>query len=101
MTIAVYPGTFDPITSGHEDLMRRAAKLYDMDTIVRVNKGGYSEYVKPFECDATGIMVPHITSADEARSVVDMVRCRPMGSKALDAGNMALVAILSVILVIH
>jgi 4-hydroxy-2-oxoheptanedioate aldolase len=66
----------------------RAAKLYDMDTIVRVNKGGYSEYVKPFECDATGIMVPHITSADEARNVVDMVRCRPLGSKPLDAGNM-------------
>jgi 4-hydroxy-2-oxoheptanedioate aldolase len=66
----------------------RAAKLYDMDTIVRVNKGGYSEYVKPFECDATGIMVPHIISADEARNVVDMVRCRPLGSKALDAGNM-------------
>jgi 2-keto-3-deoxy-L-rhamnonate aldolase RhmA len=66
----------------------RAAKLYDMDTIVRVNKGGYSEYVKPFECDATGIMVPHITSAAEARNVVDMVRCRPLGSKALDAGNM-------------
>ncbi len=66
----------------------RAAKLHDMDTIVRVNKGGYSEYVKPFECDATGIMVPHITSADEARNVVDMVRCRPLGSKALDGGNM-------------
>jgi 4-hydroxy-2-oxoheptanedioate aldolase len=66
----------------------RAAKLYDMDTIVRVNKGGYSEYVKPFECDATGIMVPHVTSADEARNVVDMVRCRPLGNKALDAGNM-------------
>lgn len=66
----------------------RAAKLYDMDTIVRVNKGGYSEYVKPFECDATGIMVPHVTSADEARNVVDMVRCQPRGHKALDAGNM-------------
>jgi 4-hydroxy-2-oxoheptanedioate aldolase len=66
----------------------RAAKLYDMDTIVRVNKGGYSEYVKPFECDATGIMVPHITSAEEARQVVDMVRCYPIGRKALDAGNM-------------
>ncbi|GEP41957.1 HpcH/HpaI aldolase family protein [Brevifollis gellanilyticus] len=66
----------------------RAAKLYDMDTIVRVNKGGYSEYVKPFECDATGIMVPHITSVDEARNVVDMVRCHPLGRKALDAGNM-------------
>jgi 4-hydroxy-2-oxoheptanedioate aldolase len=66
----------------------RAAKLYDMDTVVRVSKGSYSEYVKPFECDATGIMVPHVTSADEARHIVDTVRCRPLGSKALDGGNM-------------
>jgi len=30
MTIkAIYPGTFDPITLGHEDLTRRAAKLFD------------------------------------------------------------------------
>ena len=30
MTIkAVYPGTFDPITAGHEDLTRRACKLFD------------------------------------------------------------------------
>ena len=30
MTIkAVYPGTFDPITLGHEDLTRRAARLFD------------------------------------------------------------------------
>ena len=28
MTIAVYPGTFDPMTLGHFDLIRRAAKLY-------------------------------------------------------------------------
>ena len=26
---AVYPGTFDPLTRGHEDLVRRAAKLFD------------------------------------------------------------------------
>ena len=26
---AVYPGTFDPITRGHEDLVRRAASLFD------------------------------------------------------------------------
>lgn len=30
MTItAVYPGTFDPITSGHFDLIERAARFYD------------------------------------------------------------------------
>ena len=26
--IAIYPGTFDPLTRGHEDLVRRAAKLF-------------------------------------------------------------------------
>jgi pantetheine-phosphate adenylyltransferase len=26
---AVYPGTFDPLTRGHEDLARRAAHLFD------------------------------------------------------------------------
>src|SRR2546428_4594381 len=29
MIKAVYPGTFDPITRGHEDLVRRAAALVD------------------------------------------------------------------------
>ena len=30
MTVgAMYPGTFDPITRGHEDLLRRSARLFD------------------------------------------------------------------------
>ena len=29
MIRAVYPGTFDPITCGHEDLVRRAAGIFD------------------------------------------------------------------------
>ena len=29
MIKAVYPGTFDPITRGHEDLVRRASALFD------------------------------------------------------------------------
>ncbi|NOT65324.1 MAG: pantetheine-phosphate adenylyltransferase [Methylotenera sp.] len=33
--IAVYPGTFDPITLGHEDIVRRAAYLFD-EVIVAV-----------------------------------------------------------------
>jgi len=27
--IAIYPGTFDPITNGHIDLIQRAAKMFD------------------------------------------------------------------------
>jgi pantetheine-phosphate adenylyltransferase len=33
--IAIYPGTFDPITLGHEDIVRRAADLFD-EVIVAV-----------------------------------------------------------------
>ena len=29
MVTAIYPGTFDPITNGHVDIARRAAKLFD------------------------------------------------------------------------
>ncbi len=29
MTVAVYPGTFDPITMGHFDLIKRASGLFD------------------------------------------------------------------------
>ena len=30
---AIYPGTFDPITLGHEDLLRRAAQLFGRVTV--------------------------------------------------------------------
>jgi len=33
--VAIYPGTFDPITLGHEDIVRRAADLFD-EVIVAV-----------------------------------------------------------------
>jgi len=29
LTVAVYPGSFDPITNGHLDIVTRAAKLFD------------------------------------------------------------------------
>lgn len=65
----------------------RAAKLYDVDTIVRIEKGSYSDYVKPFEADATAIMVPHVKTAEEAAHVVEMTRFYPLGRRALDGGN--------------
>ncbi len=40
--IAVYPGTFDPITLGHEDVVRRAAQLFD-HLIVAVAAGHHKK----------------------------------------------------------
>ena len=54
---------------------------------MRVSRGGYSDYVRPLEADATGIIVPHVGSADEARQIVDWTRFQPLGRRALDGGN--------------
>ncbi len=40
--IAVYPGTFDPITLGHEDVVRRAAQLFS-HVIVAVAAGHHKK----------------------------------------------------------
>ncbi|MDD3355134.1 pantetheine-phosphate adenylyltransferase [Zoogloea sp.] len=38
--VAVYPGTFDPFTKGHEDLVRRAARLFDRVIVGVAVSGG-------------------------------------------------------------
>jgi pantetheine-phosphate adenylyltransferase len=45
--IAIYPGTFDPITKGHVDIVTRASTLFD-EVIIGV---GVSERKKPFFSD--------------------------------------------------
>jgi len=44
MLKVVYPGTFDPFTKGHEDLVRRAAKLFDHVVVAIAD----SESKRPF-----------------------------------------------------
>ena len=40
MRIAIYPGSFDPVTSGHLNIIRRAAKIFDkLIVCVMVNAG--------------------------------------------------------------
>lgn len=40
--LAVYPGTFDPITLGHEDVVRRAVQLFD-EVVVAVAAGHHKK----------------------------------------------------------
>lgn len=64
-----------------------AAKSRNVDVMVRVPRGSYSGYVKPLEMDATGILVPHIMSLEEAKQVVQMTRFHPIGRRAIDGGS--------------
>jgi 4-hydroxy-2-oxoheptanedioate aldolase len=64
-----------------------AAKAYGSDCIVRVAKGCYSDYIRPLEADATGIMIPHLMSYEEAEEIVQQVRFQPLGRRPVDGGN--------------
>lgn len=64
-----------------------AAKAYDVDITVRVARGGYSDYIRPLEMDASGIMVPHIMGLEDAKNVVRMTRFHPIGLRPVDGGN--------------
>ncbi|HWH48963.1 MAG TPA: pantetheine-phosphate adenylyltransferase [Burkholderiales bacterium] len=44
MNKAVYPGTFDPITRGHEDLVRRASTLFDEMIVAVADSRGKSPF---------------------------------------------------------
>jgi pantetheine-phosphate adenylyltransferase len=86
--IAVYPGTFDPMTLGHEDVVRRATQLFDR-VIVAVAAGHHKkamfslqervemarDVVKPY---------PHVTVESFEGLMRDFVVAR--GAKAMVRG---------------
>ena len=64
-----------------------AAKAHACDVLVRVSRGSYSDYIRPLELDAAGIIVPHIMSLEDAENVVRMTRFHPLGRRPVDGGN--------------
>ena len=67
MTVsAMYPGTFDPITLGHEDFVRRAAKLYDQVVVAVAADTGSKNTMFSFD--------ERVALAQEALSDIDNVQ---------------------------
>ena len=58
MKIALYPGTFDPITKGHLDIIKRALKLFDK---VVVAVASNDEKKPMFSCECRKKMVKKAT----------------------------------------
>ncbi|NIM19519.1 MAG: pantetheine-phosphate adenylyltransferase [Candidatus Latescibacteria bacterium] len=48
MTKALYPGTFDPITNGHLDIIERASKLFD-SLVIAIARGVHKETNLPLQ----------------------------------------------------
>ena len=59
MTTAVYPGSFDPVTYGHLDIIRRAAKMFDCLIIAVLNNSAKSPL---FTADERVRMIREITA---------------------------------------
>ena len=86
--IAVYPGTFDPMTLGHEDVVRRAAQLFDR-VIVAVAAGHHKKtmFTLPERVDMAREVVkpyPHVTVESFDGLMRDFVVAR--GAKAMVRG---------------
>ncbi len=52
MKVAVYPGSFDPVTKGHLDIIERAASIFDKVVVVAmVNKKKNATFSLEERCD--------------------------------------------------
>src|ERR1035441_3209794 len=70
MRIAIYPGSFDPLTNGHLDVMQRAAKLFDR-VIVAVAK---NEEKRPLFTLAEREALVKYVAARKAKAIVRGLR---------------------------
>jgi pantetheine-phosphate adenylyltransferase len=61
--IAIYPGTFDPITNGHLDIIARASKLYDKVIVaVAVNRGKTPLFSLNERVELIGLVISEFTN---------------------------------------
>jgi len=65
----------------------RSTRAYDMDCIVRVPYYNYSRLIRPLEAGATGLLVPHVTTAEQAEAIVYQTRFHPLGRRSLDGAG--------------
>ena len=83
---AVYPGTFDPITLGHEDIVRRAALLFDR-VIVAVAAGHHKKAL--FSVEERVDMARNALSDAPGVEVVSTVTSESVASLKLKKGQSA------------
>ena len=65
----------------------RAADLWGACYMVRVNRNEHSLIGKVLACGASGVMVPHVNTADEARAVARAAFYGPRGMRNMAGGR--------------
>ncbi len=86
--IAIYPGTFDPITNGHLDIIKRAAKLFDKVIVaVAMNTGKSPLFTMEERKDMIAKAVKKIPNVEvDLFSGLIVEYCQQQGATALIRG---------------
>ena len=93
MKIAIYPGSFDPVTSGHLNIIRRAAKIFDrLIVCVMVNAGKHPMFTLDERVELIRRVTPDLPNVEvEGSSELLADYARKKGScvivKGLRAGS--------------
>ena len=80
MRHCIYPGTFDPITCGHLDVLERAARLFDHVTVAVAESAGKAPLFTPQE--RVEMIRPNVAPSSERRSTCLARRARALSSKS-------------------
>lgn len=62
--------------------------LFDIDCLLRVPTREKAKLYRYLEDGATGLMIPHVSSAAEAQQLVDAVKFPPIGDRGLDGAGL-------------
>lgn len=76
--VAVYAGSFDPITTGHMDLVRRATKLFD-EIVLSIGQNPKKQYLLPLDArrrvlEACTEALPNVSVAEFDGLLIDHCR---------------------------
>ena len=83
MRTAIYPGSFDPLTNGHLDVIQRAAKLFDRVIVaVAKNEGKHPLFTLDERLALVKQAVRHLPNveADAFRRPAGRIRRAPEGA---------------------
>ena len=88
MVKAVYPGTFDPVTNGHIDIIRRAANVVDsLVIVVSVNSGKNPVFSMEERMDIIREVVKDIPNVSVIKSEELTVSCaKELGASIIIRG---------------